>query len=210
MLNEGDKAPTFSLQGDDGEAHEVSSVGKTVVVYFYPKDDTPGCTIEAKDFSADDARARLSRAGVAVFGISKDSVASHAKFCKKHGLRVRLLSDPDLAVHTLFGAYGEKTMYGRKVLGTIRSTFVLRDGKVLRAFPSVKVPGHVEAVLAVVEGGSAAPAKKAAPANAKKTATPKPAKAKTATPTPKPAKKTSAPKTATKKASTTPRRAPKP
>jgi len=164
VLKVGDKAPTFALSGDDGKAYEVSSAGRTVVVYFYPKDDTPGCTTSAKDFSADEARARFAKAKVDVYGISKDSVASHAKFRDKHGLRVRLLSDPDLKVHGLFGAYGEKTMYGRKVQGTIRSTFVLRDGEVVHAYPSVRVPGHVEAVLAAVEGDRSPNAATKAPA----------------------------------------------
>lgn len=197
MLKVGDKAPTFSLLGDDGAKHEVSSKGRTVVVYFYPKDDTPGCTVEAKDFSAGPAQARLAKAGVEVYGISKDTVASHGKFRDKHALEVRLLSDPELTVHALFGAYGEKTMYGRKVQGTIRSTFVLRDGKVAHAYPQVRVPGHVEAVLAAIEGG-AAPAKDTAKASAKPVAKASAAKKASAKPVAKvsSAKKTSAPKAA--------------
>lgn len=189
MLKVGDKAPTISLSGDDGKTHDVKTEGRTVVVYFYPKDDTPGCTVEAKDFSSDDAQSRLERAGVTVYGISKDTVQSHGKFRDKHGLRVRLLSDPELKVHTAFGAYGEKTMYGRKVMGTIRSTFVLRDGRVAHAYPTVKVPGHVEAVLTALEGGGAPP--KAAPKA--------PAKSKPADEA-APAKKTAAKKTPAKKA----------
>jgi peroxiredoxin Q/BCP len=190
VLKVGDKAPTISLSGDDGKTHDVKTEGRTVVVYFYPKDDTPGCTVEAKDFSSDDAQSRLERAGVTVYGISKDTVQSHGKFRDKHGLRVRLLSDPELKVHAAFGAYGEKTMYGRKVMGTIRSTFVLRDGRVTHAYPTVKVPGHVEAVLTALEGGGA-PTKKAAPKA--------PAKSKRADEAP-PAKKATAKKTAAKKA----------
>ena len=174
MLKTGDKAPTFSLQGDDGKTHAIGASSEPVVVYFYPKDDTPGCTVEAKDFSA--ANARFAEKGAKVFGISKDTVASHCKFRDKYGLTVTLLSDPDLAVHTLFGAYGEKNMYGKKVMGTIRSTFVLQNGKVTHAFPSVKVAGHVDAVLASL-GGAAAPS-----AAAKKpAAAPKKAAAKKAT-----------------------------
>ncbi len=169
MLKTGDKAPTFSLQGDDGKTHAIGASSEPVVVYFYPKDDTPGCTVEAKDFSA--ANARFAEKGAKVFGISKDTVASHCKFRDKYGLTVTLLSDPDLAVHTLFGAYGEKNMYGKKVMGTIRSTFVLQSGKVTHAFPSVKVAGHVDAVLASLGGeASSAAAKKPAAAAPKKTA----------------------------------------
>lgn len=169
MLKTGDKAPTFSLQGDDGKTHAIGASSEPVVVYFYPKDDTPGCTVEAKDFSA--ANARFAEKGAKVFGISKDTVASHCKFRDKYGLTVTLLSDPDLAVHTLFGAYGEKNMYGKKVMGTIRSTFVLQNGKVTHAFPSVKVAGHVDAVLSSLGGeASSAAAKKPAAAAPKKTA----------------------------------------
>lgn len=194
MLKTGDKAPKFSLQGDDGKTHAIGASSEPVVVYFYPKDDTPGCTVEAKDFSA--ANARFAEKGAKVFGISKDTVASHCKFRDKYGLTVTLLSDPDLAVHTLFGAYGEKNMYGKKVMGTIRSTFVLQSGKVTHAFPSVKVAGHVEAVLASLGGGGeAAPAaaKKAAP----KKAAPKKAAAEKAPA--KAAKKAAAPKKVSKK-----------
>lgn len=201
MLKVGDKAPTFSLSGDDGQAHEVSSDGRTVIVYFYPKDDTPGCTVEAKDFSTDEAQARIKKARVTVYGISKDTVASHGKFRDKHGLRVRLLSDPDLHVHELFGAYGEKTMYGRKVQGTIRSTFVLRDGKVVHAYPSVRVPGHIDAVLGAIEGRASAPdaaPKKSAP-KAATAAAPKKAAPKKAASTERPAPKKPAAKKAAKK-----------
>jgi thioredoxin-dependent peroxiredoxin len=196
VLKVGDKAPTISLSGDDGKTHDVKSEGRTIVVYFYPKDDTPGCTVEAKDFSSDEAQARLERASVTVYGISKDTVQSHAKFRDKHGLHVRLLSDPELKVHTAFGAYGEKTMYGRKVMGTIRSTFVLRDGHVTHAYPSVKVPGHVEAVLTAVEGG----------ASVAKTPAKAPAKNKAAEGAPtskKPASKKPAAKPASKKPAST-------
>ncbi len=202
MLKVGDKAPTISLSGDDGNTHDVKTEGRTVIVYFYPKDDTPGCTVEAKDFSSDDAQSRLERAGVTVYGISKDTVQSHGKFRDKHGLRVRLLSDPELKVHTAFGAYGEKTMYGRKVMGTIRSTFVLRDGRVTHAYPTVKVPGHVEAVLTALEGGG--PVAKAAPkplAETEAADEATPAKKAPAKKTAKaPAKKTAAKKTTAKKA----------
>lgn len=163
VLKASDKAPRLALQGDDGAQHVLGESSDTIVVYFYPKDDTPGCTTEAKEFSAE--AARFAALGVQVFGISKDSVASHCKFRDKHGLTVRLLSDPDLKAHEAFGAYGEKTMYGRKVMGTIRSTFIVRGGVVVRAFPAVKVAGHVAAVLEALggapEGERPAPAAKA-------------------------------------------------
>lgn len=163
MLKVTDEAPRIALPGDDGEVHEVGSVPGTVIVYFYPKDDTPGCTTEAKEFSA--AAARFAEAGARVYGVSKDSLASHRKFREKHELSVRLLSDPDLQAHTAFGAYGEKTLYGKKVMGTIRSTFILQDGKVARVFPKVKVAGHVDAVLTAVHelAAPATRAKSAAP-----------------------------------------------
>lgn len=199
MLKTGDKAPTFSLQGDDGKTHAIGASSEPVVVYFYPKDDTPGCTVEAKDFSA--ANARFAEKGAKVFGISKDTVASHCKFRDKYGLTVTLLSDPDLAVHTLFGAYGEKNMYGKKVMGTIRSTFVLQGGKVTHAFPSVKVAGHVDAVLASLGGEAAPPAAKPAAKKAAASAAPKKSAAKKAAAEApaKASKKAAAPKKASKK-----------
>ncbi|AKT42683.1 peroxiredoxin [Chondromyces crocatus] len=150
MLKEGDKAPAFSLASDAGETLGLDDFkGRTLVVFFYPKDNTPGCTKEALGFS--EALARFSEAGAEVVGISKDSVKSHGSFRAKHGLKVTLLSDPELVAHKAFGAWGEKTMYGKKILGTIRSTFVIDgQGTVIKAFPSVKVDGHVEAVLSAV------------------------------------------------------------
>src|SRR5687767_12659255 len=131
MLKAGDKAPTFRLPADDGSTFDLATAkGRHVVVYFYPRDDTPGCTVEAIDFTK--SRKKFESGGATVVGISKDSVASHCKFRDKHGLSVRLLSDPDLKVHKAFGAWGEKTMYGKKVEGVIRSTFLVGpDGKVV-------------------------------------------------------------------------------
>ena len=197
MLSAGDKAPSFELPSDSGKSIGPKSFpNQFVVVYFYPKDQTPGCTREAQAFAA--TRAAWSKAGAIVLGISKDSVASHEKFRDKYALNFPLLSDADLKVHKAFGAYGEKTMYGKKVLGTIRSTFILDPGgNVARAFPNVKVDGHADAVLAALaelKGGKApAPAAKVpAPKAAKK-----PAAKKAAT---KPlAKKAAAKKAATKK-----------
>ncbi len=167
MLKQGDKAPAFSLESDAGKTVSLSDFkGRTLVVYFYPRDDTPGCTREAIAFSA--AMDRFAKAGAAVVGVSKDTVKSHCKFRDKYSLKIPLLSDPDLKVHEAFGAYGEKTMYGKKVMGTIRSTFVIGpDGELSHVFPSVKVDGHDEAVLAALGAGGAPAAKPAAKAAAK-------------------------------------------
>jgi peroxiredoxin Q/BCP len=150
MLKQGAKAPAFTLDGDLGEVSLADLRGKVVVLYFYPKDSTPGCTREAQAFSA--RSKELAKLGAIVLGVSKDSVASHGRFREKYDLTVKLLSDPDLGVQKAYGAYGEKTMYGKKVMGTIRSTFVVDEkGTIARVFPSVKVDGHDEAVLAAVK-----------------------------------------------------------
>lgn len=157
MLTEGSIAPNFSLEGDDLEAHSLHDFrGRNVVIFFYPKDLTPGCTTEACDFTAfvDD----FSRLNTQVIGISKDSLASHARFKSKYSLRTLLLSDPDCAVHRQYGAFGEKTMYGKTSLGVIRSTFLLDDnGIVLRSWYKVRVKNHVKSVLDALknaEGGT--------------------------------------------------------
>ncbi|WP_437315207.1 peroxiredoxin [Sorangium sp. So ce385] len=155
MVNVGDRAPDFSLESDSGKKVGLADFpGKTVVLYFYPKDDTPGCTREAQAFSAGlDA---FAEAGAVVLGVSRDSVDRHRKFRDKYDLEVTLLSDPDLVAHNAYGAYGEKTMYGKKVTGTIRSTFIIgADRKVKHVFSGVKVDGHADAVLALVRGGDA-------------------------------------------------------
>ncbi len=164
MSKVGDLAPALSLESDGGARVSLADfAGRPVVVYFYPKDDTPGCTVEAQDFTA--RAADFAKAGAAVLGVSKDSVKSHCRFRDKYGLKVTLLSDPDLAAHRAWGAFGEKVMYGKKVEGTIRSTFVVgADGRVAHAWSPVKVPGHVDAVLAALTGAAPATvAKKAAP-----------------------------------------------
>jgi thioredoxin-dependent peroxiredoxin len=180
MLKEGDKAPSFELPSDGGDVVQLADFrGKPLVVYFYPRDNTPGCTREAQEFSA--ANKALAKLGASVVGISRDSIASHCNFRDKYALTFPLLSDTDLAAHKAFGAWGEKTMYGKKVLGTIRSTFVIGpDGRLLRVFRGVKVDGHAEAVMDVLRGGDggkkaagtktvkAAPAKKAGASGAKK------------------------------------------
>jgi len=149
-LSVGDKAPPFDLPSDSGDNVKLGDyAGKTFVLYFYPKDNTPGCTREAQAFTK--LLPKFKKAGVDVLGVSKDSVASHCGFRDKLKLKVPLLSDPELEVHKAYGAYGDKVMYGKKVKGVIRSTFLIEKGKVKRAWGSVKVDGHAEAVLAAVQ-----------------------------------------------------------
>ena len=151
MAKEGNKAPAFTLPGDDGQKHKLSDYqGKKVVLYFYPKDSTPGCTTEACDFR--DNMAKLKRKGVVVFGVSKDSLASHEKFRAKHDLNFTLLSDEDTKVHQKYGAWGEKNMYGKKFMGCIRSTFLIdENGKLAKAWNKVRVKGHVDDVLEAIK-----------------------------------------------------------
>lgn len=146
-LKVGDTAPGFSLEGDDGQTHTLAQhAGTPVVVYFYPRDDTPGCTTEACDFR--DNLQRATAHGAVVYGISRDSLAAHAKFKSKYNLNFTLLSDPTLATHVAYGAWGEKVMYGQKTVGVIRSTFLVgKDGKIAKVWPRVKVQGHVDDVL---------------------------------------------------------------
>jgi peroxiredoxin Q/BCP len=158
-IGEGDKAPAFDLENDGGgrsTLKEATASGKWVVLYFYPKDSTPGCTREAQGFS--EAKRKLASLGAAVMGVSKDSTKSHCAFRDKYDLSIALLSDPDLAVHKAYGAHGEKTMYGKKVLGTIRSTFLISPaGRVVKAWRSVKVDGHVDAVIEALREAQAKP-----------------------------------------------------
>jgi peroxiredoxin Q/BCP len=151
MANDGDKAPDFELPTESGETLALSSlVGKPVVLYFYPKDDTSGCTAEAKDFSK--LAADFRKARVEVIGISPDSVASHQKFHKKYDLAVRLAADADKAVATAYGVWVEKSMYGRKYMGVERSTFLIdKRGRIAKSWRKVKVPGHAEEVLAAAK-----------------------------------------------------------
>jgi peroxiredoxin Q/BCP len=148
---EGKKAPDFNLPGSDGKTHSLKDYkGKTVVLYFYPKDDTPGCTKEACGFR--DSFAMVSKIAT-VFGVSRDSVASHQRFIEKYGLPFVLLADEDTSVMKAYGAFGEKLMYGKPVLGTIRSTVVIGpDGKVRKHWSPVKNaeehPAEVRAFLA--------------------------------------------------------------
>jgi peroxiredoxin Q/BCP len=148
MVQDGDKAPDFELPAEDGESLKLSRLkGKPIVLYFYPKDDTSGCTAEAKDFSrlAPDFR----KAGVEVIGVSPDSVESHQKFRRKYDLAVRLAADADKAVANAYGVWVEKSMYGRKYMGVERSTFLIdKQGRLARSWRKVKVPGHADEVLA--------------------------------------------------------------
>jgi peroxiredoxin Q/BCP len=161
-------APDFLLASDSGKSVSLRDFrSKYLVLYFYPKNDTPGCTREAVAFT--EALAAFREAGAEVVGVSKDSVASHGKFRGKHNLEISLLSDPDLTVHRAYGAFGEKVMYGKRVQGVIRSTFLIGPGgDIVRAWKGVKVDGHAAQVLAAVTGGG-----EVTPAPTRKTATPK-------------------------------------
>jgi peroxiredoxin Q/BCP len=147
---EGAQAPVFDLESDAGERVKKGDFeGKWLVLYFYPKDNTPGCTREAQDFTK--AAARLKKLGAEVVGISKDSVKSHCGFKEKIGIGFTLLSDPELDAHKAYGAWGKKVMYGKEVEGVIRSTFLVGpDGKLAKAWSGVKVDGHVDKVLAAL------------------------------------------------------------
>ena len=151
LLAEGDKAPAFTLETDGGKKVSLKDfVGKPTVLYFYPKDDTPGCTTEALGFSA--AAGAFKKAGAAVIGVSKDTVASHDKFKKKHDLSLILASDPEGKVIESYGSWVEKSMYGRKYMGIDRSTFLIDSkGKLAKIWRKVRVPGHVEEVLAAAK-----------------------------------------------------------
>jgi thioredoxin-dependent peroxiredoxin len=146
-LAAGAKAPAFTLTDADGNKVSLSDfAGQKVVVYFYPRDDTPGCTKEACQFN--DALSQFEGLGIPVIGISPDKQAAHVKFRDKYGLQFPLLSDPDRKVMEKYGAYGEKMMYGKATTGVIRSTFLIDEkGKVERAWYSVKADGHAAKVL---------------------------------------------------------------
>ena len=150
---EGQKAPAFSLEGNDGKKHSLEDYrGKTVVLYFYPKDDTPGCTKEACGFR--DMGSSLKKSGAVVLGVSKDSIDSHNKFAQKYKLPFVLLSDPKTEVMKKYGAFGKKMMYGKTVEGTIRSTVVIGPkGDVIKHWPTVKrAEAHPDEVLSFLKG----------------------------------------------------------
>lgn len=148
MIQIGKKAPAFSLESSAGETRTLKDyAGKYLVLYFYPRDNTPGCTTEAIEFTRQ--LPELSRLGAAVVGVSKDSIGSHQRFIDKHELGVELLSDPEGDMLESYGAWGEKVMYGKKRQGIIRSTVVINpDGVVLLRYPNVRARGHAEKVLA--------------------------------------------------------------
>jgi peroxiredoxin Q/BCP len=147
QLEEGAQAPTFTLPDQDGDQVSLDDFkGSKVLVYFYPADDTPGCTKEACQFN--DNLAGFQAAGVPVIGVSPDDAASHQRFRNKYGLRFPLLTDADHAVMDAWGTWGEKTSYGRRSVGVLRSTFLLdEDGRVERAWHNVKADGHAATVL---------------------------------------------------------------
>ncbi len=156
-VHEQDAAPDFTLPAvgtdaeiSNGKLHLGDLKGHTVVLYFYPKDDTPGCTKEACDFR--DANHVMQRRGIKVLGISADDEASHRQFAEKYSLPFTLLSDTDTSVSQAYGVYGEKNLYGRKFMGISRVTFLIdKDGIVRKVWPKVKVDGHAQEVLEAVE-----------------------------------------------------------
>jgi len=152
-LNIGDQAPNFDLPANDGRRVSLSEhSGKTVVLYFYPKDNTEGCTLEAIDFTR--LKGEFEAAGAEIIGISPDSARKHDNFCRKHGLGITLGSDEDLQAAQAYGVWVEKQMYGRKYMGIDRSTFLIGpDGKIRRIWRKVRVKGHAEEVLEAVRSG---------------------------------------------------------
>ncbi|MFL6720631.1 MAG: peroxiredoxin [Sphingomonas sp.] len=146
MINEGDRAPAIRIAASDGSSVDLSAPGQPLVLYFYPKDDTSGCTREAQDFTA--LAADYAKAGVKVLGVSRDPMRSHDKFIGKYGLQVPLVSDEDGRISEAFGTWVQKSMYGRKYMGMERATYLIgADGRILKAWRKVKVPGHAEEVL---------------------------------------------------------------
>jgi peroxiredoxin Q/BCP len=145
-IHEGNTAPNITVTASDGTNVNLASPGQALVLYFYPKDDTSGCTREAQDFTA--LAGDYAKAGVKVIGVSRDPMKSHEKFIGKYSLAVPLVSDQDGRISEAFGTWVEKSMYGRKYMGMERSTFLIgADGRVLKAWRKVKVPKHAEEVL---------------------------------------------------------------
>ena len=149
MLNEGDKAPAIAVTATDGSTLNLAAPGQPLLLYFYPKDDTSGCTREAQDFTA--LAGDYEKAGVKVVGVSRDPMKSHEKFIGKYALAVPLVSDEDGRISEAFGTWVQKSMYGRKYMGMERATYLIgADGRVLKAWRKVKVPNHAQEVLASV------------------------------------------------------------
>jgi peroxiredoxin Q/BCP len=146
MIEPGDKAPAITVTASDGSSFNLAAPGRPLVLYFYPKDDTSGCTREAQDFTA--LAGDYAKAGVKVVGVSRDPMKKHEKFIDKYGLSVPLVSDEDGRISEAFGTWVEKSMYGRKYMGMERATYLIgADGRVLKAWRKVKVPGHAQEVL---------------------------------------------------------------
>ena len=146
MLNEGDKVPQLKTNLSDGTELDLSAPGQPLVLYFYPKDDTSGCTREAQDFT--ELAGDFAKAGLKVVGLSRDPMKKHDKFIAKYELKVPLASDEDGTISDAFGTWVEKSMYGRKYMGMERATYLIgADGRVLKAWRKVKVPGHAAEVL---------------------------------------------------------------
>ena len=149
MLGEGDKVPALMATLSDGRSVNLSAPGSPLVIYFYPKDDTSGCTREAQDFTS--LAGDFTAAGASVVGVSRDEMKKHDKFIAKYELKVPLASDADGSISDAFGTWVEKSMYGRKYMGMERSTFLIgADGRVLKEWRKIKVPGHAEDVLNAV------------------------------------------------------------
>ena len=152
MINEGDKAPAMTVTASDGSNVNLASPGQPLVLYFYPKDDTSGCTREAQDFTA--LAGDYAKVGVKVVGVSRDAMKSHERFIGKYALSVPLVSDEDGRISEAFGTWVQKSMYGRKYMGMERATYLIgADGRVLRAWRKVKVPKHAEEVLKAAKEG---------------------------------------------------------
>ena len=149
MISVGDMAPSLKVVTSDGSTVDLANPGRPLVLYFYPKDDTSGCTREAQDFTS--LAGDFAKAGAAVIGVSRDPMKKHEKFIDKYELKVPLASDEDGRISEAFGTWVQKSMYGRKYMGMERSTFLIgADGKLLKEWRKVKVPGHADEVLAAV------------------------------------------------------------
>jgi peroxiredoxin Q/BCP len=153
MISEGDKAPAITVTASDGSSINLASPGQPVVLYFYPKDDTSGCTLEAQNFTQ--LAPDFKKAGVKVVGVSRDPMKKHEKFIAKYDLAVPLASDEDGKISDAFGTWVEKSMYGRKYMGIERATYLIGvDGRVLKAWRKVKVPNHAQEVLNVARSAA--------------------------------------------------------
>ena len=149
MLNEGDKAPVFKVLTDSGEDFDLAGhQNEKIVLYFYPRADTPGCTIEACEFR--DTAKKFTRKGVTVLGVSPDATKAQAKFKEKFDLNFTLLADDSKEIAEKYGVMKEKNMYGKKVMGVARTTFIIENGKIVKIFNNVKAEGHAEQVLAAL------------------------------------------------------------